>query len=132
MTPETNCYDGIDNDSNGLTDCLDPACLHKHCTSGATSASVCCGTGTNATVCKNLGADPANCGGCGVTCASGTCTAANNGGFYSGRCSCPSGSAQCPLGFDSYQGCVSGLCSCETDFAKCRNNISCAQVVCHY
>lgn len=28
---ETNCSDGIDNDHNGLTDCLDPACLGRSC-----------------------------------------------------------------------------------------------------
>ncbi len=129
---ETNCFDGLDNDGNGLIDCADPACLHKHCTSGATSASVCCGTGPNATFCKNLGTDSANCGACGTACTSGACAPANSGSFYSGQCTCPGGGSQCPSGPGNVQTCTTGACNCGDDNDRCQSGAVCATIVCHY
>lgn len=131
QVPETNCYDGVDNDGDGKIDCVDPDCSHKQCTAVANSRSVCCGAGPNATNCKNLGTDAANCGACGITCASGSCQTADEGGRYTGKCTCPSGTAQCPSIGDG-QVCNTGLCSCNDNDNACGSGGICGVTLCHY
>jgi hypothetical protein len=114
-TAETNCLDNVDNDGDGKTDCADPDCQHKACASGS-AASLCCGT-----VCRNLGNDPANCGQCGTTCTSGTCTPVTTQGKATGACSCAAGAA-CPMPDPgrTTQSCgANQLCTCGDDNDRC-------------
>jgi hypothetical protein len=106
-------------------------CLHRQCTSGSTSSSVCCGTGPNATVCKNLGTDPANCGYCGGSCESGTCVATTEDNHYSGVCSCSGGGSQCPMPA-SQQQCATGKCTCNDDNNRCGAGSTCGNDLCYY
>lgn len=148
QTTELTCNDGLDNDCDGTTDCMDTDCAAasncntgveictdgvdndgdmnadcldsdcNHKTCGATSASVCCSS-----VCTSL-TTATNCGQCGLSCRSGsTCMAYGSGAHQSGICSCPSGmNSQCPtpMGF-SAQTCVSGLCTCSGNDDRCGN-----------
>jgi hypothetical protein len=41
---EANCWDGIDNDHNGLTDCQDPACIGVACDAPPDASVMNCGT----------------------------------------------------------------------------------------
>jgi hypothetical protein len=124
-TCELNCKDGIDNDCNGSTDCADSKCLRKSC-SATSAASVCCSTASSAVACKNLGTDELNCGGCGLACASNRlCVATTSGGVPSGRCDC-SNSMMCP----SSQTC-SNVCQCSSA-ASCATGQACISQVCSY
>ena len=124
-TCEVNCKDGVDNDCNGQIDCADSKCLHAAC-SATTAASVCCSTGASATSCKDLGSDESNCGGCGLACASNrTCVAATSGTISSGRCDC-SNSGMCPAS----QSC-SGDCKCSAA-SNCAAGQACTNQLCSY
>src|SRR5437867_2623331 len=41
-TVETNCSDGLDNDSDGLKDCFDPDCANAFCAPGSSCQSLVC------------------------------------------------------------------------------------------
>jgi hypothetical protein len=128
---ETNCGDGVDDDCDGLVDCLDPDCLHKACNGVGT---VCCSTAANATACKNITNDAANCGVCGAVCASGTCSPKSGSGYSSGQCTC---TTSCPKpGNVTSQTCSTGLCTCGDDNDRCGaasgNGSTCAVSFCHY
>jgi hypothetical protein len=130
MGSETNCYDGIDNDCDGLVDCADPNCLRKHCTSGSGSTSVCCSTAPNATACKNLAADGSNCGACGNVCSQGACQPVSEGGHDTGACPCTSNNQCQDHGEDPK--CIGNKCTCDNHDSACGGGATCEMDYCYY
>jgi len=108
---ESLCFDGVDNDCDGLADWAEPSCLHRAC-SPTVAAAVWCSAAADG--CKDLSTDPGHCGLCGVQCHAGeACTPA---GTASGVCGC-SADDDCPLGqncFDSV-----GKCDCNDKDSLC-------------
>ena len=114
---ETLCYDGVDNDCDGLTDWADPNCLHQRCSATSPSFVWCSNTVDG---CKDLSSDELNCGLCDAPCGTGfTCASA---GSSSGQCTCSSGS-DCPLS----QACNSSKCDCNSRSSLCGGR-TCHQV----
>jgi hypothetical protein len=68
---ESICYDGVDNDCNGLIDCTDPSCANRYC--GALSRT-CTAPGTCGFTCVGYGyqcTDGTSC--CSQICSNGIC-----------------------------------------------------------
>ena len=125
---EQDCFDGIDNDGDLLTDCEDPDCALRSCHLPYND-HVCCAQSANG--CTALSAVD-NCGGCGIRCASGQlCVEQPVLGGFTGYCAC-NVVAGCP----ESQSCFAGsACACSGD-DTCASGETCdhslAYGVCHY
>jgi hypothetical protein len=112
---ERSCFDGLDDDCDGVIDCEDSNCGGQSCVPGSAVERCCDG------ICRNVEiADPDHCGACGFACSPGQSCMEIGTNFV---CTCGS-PADCPGGASPAWRCSGSLCQC-TDSEICGGSQEC-------